>query len=73
MSLAGAGQASRDTMHHRAMPGEGVLDLASFVAVLRDIRFEGMITVEVLNAQLRQLPLGEYVQCAYDTTVDVLR
>jgi sugar phosphate isomerase/epimerase len=70
---AGAGQASRDTMHHRAMPGEGVLDLESFVAVLRAIGFDGMITVEVLNAELRKLPLDEYVRRTYDTTVDVLR
>jgi sugar phosphate isomerase/epimerase len=51
-----------DTMHRRALPGEGCLDLT---AVLRAVRDRGLadrvISVEVLSAELRSLPLDQYV------------
>jgi sugar phosphate isomerase/epimerase len=62
-----------DTMHHRCLPGEGVLDLAGFAAALRHIGFEGVVTIEVLSGELRTLATQQYAQRTYDSTVSVLR
>jgi sugar phosphate isomerase/epimerase len=70
---AGAGQRTADTMHRRALPGEGVLGLTAFVDALRATGFRGVVTVEVLSERLRALDLGDYVRRTYDSTVTVLR
>jgi sugar phosphate isomerase/epimerase len=69
---AGAGVKTSDTMHRRAMPGEGVLELGQYVRVLRDIGFDGVITVEVLSAELRELDLDEYVRRTYASSAALL-
>jgi sugar phosphate isomerase/epimerase len=69
----GAGIRTRDTMHRRAMPGEGVLDMPTFVAALRSTGFDGVVTVELLSAELRPMPLDDYVRRLYRSTVNVLR
>jgi sugar phosphate isomerase/epimerase len=69
----GAGVRTRDTMHRRAMPGEGVLDLGTFVDALRATGFDGVVTVELLSAQLRALPLDDYVGRLYEASVSALR
>jgi len=38
-----------DTLHRRALPGEGNLDLARFAAALRDRDFNGVVSIEVLS------------------------
>jgi sugar phosphate isomerase/epimerase len=38
-----------DTLHRRALPGEGNLDLARFTAALRDRGFNGVVSIEVLS------------------------
>jgi sugar phosphate isomerase/epimerase len=60
-------------MHRRAMPGEGVLDLGTFVDALRATGFDGVVTVELLSAQLRALPLDDYVGRLYEASVSALR
>jgi sugar phosphate isomerase/epimerase len=67
-----AGVKTSDTMHRRALPGEGVLGLSNYVAALRDIGFDGVITVEVLSASLRELDLDEYVRRTYESSVALL-
>jgi sugar phosphate isomerase/epimerase len=69
---AGSGDRNADTMHRRAMPGEGMLDLATFVDALRVTGFDGVVTVEVLSAELRMLPIDAYAARAYTSSVSVL-
>jgi sugar phosphate isomerase/epimerase len=61
-----------DTMHHRCLPGDGVLGLDQFVAALRHIGFGGVVTIEVLSGELRTLGTQQYVRRTYDSTVSVL-
>jgi sugar phosphate isomerase/epimerase len=55
-----------DTMHRRALPGEGCLDLGGVLCTLRDHGLDGVVSVEVLSAELRTLPLDEYARRVHD-------
>jgi sugar phosphate isomerase/epimerase len=59
----------RETMHRRALPGEGVLDLARFAATLLGRGWQGLVSVEVLNRDLRALPIAEFARRAHESTV----
>jgi sugar phosphate isomerase/epimerase len=56
-----------ETEHRRAWPGEGELPLQRFAATLRDRGWDGVVSVEVLSAQLRRLPVEEFARHAYRT------
>jgi sugar phosphate isomerase/epimerase len=71
-AAAGSGRAMRDTLNHRALPGEGTFDLGAFVDALVTIGFTGVLSVEVLSDDLRTLPLDEYVRRCHDATVAVV-
>jgi sugar phosphate isomerase/epimerase len=58
----------RETLHRRALPGEGVLDLDRFAATLRDGGYDGIVSVEVLSAALRELPVDALVERLHDAT-----
>jgi sugar phosphate isomerase/epimerase len=55
----------RETMDRRAFPGEGVLELDRFAATLLDRGWQGVVSVEVLNQELRELPVPEFARRAY--------
>ena len=58
----------RETLHRRAAPGEGVLDLDRFAATLREKGYDGIVSVEVLSAALRELPVDALVEHLHDAT-----
>jgi len=58
----------RESLHRRALPGEGVLELDRFAATLLDRGWDGTVSVEVLSAQLRELPVAELAGRLYTTT-----
>lgn len=58
----------RETLHRRALPGDGVLDLDRFAATLLDRGWHGVVSAEVLSAELRTLPVDDLVRRLYDTT-----
>jgi sugar phosphate isomerase/epimerase len=58
----------RESLHRRAVPGEGVLELDRFAATLRDRGYDGIVSVEVLSAPLRELPVDVLVGRLYTTT-----
>jgi sugar phosphate isomerase/epimerase len=58
----------RESLHRRALPGDGVLELNRFAATLLDRGWDGTVSVEVLSAQLRGLPVDELVGQLYTTT-----
>jgi len=59
---------ARETMHRRAAPGRGVLDLDRFAATLRDRGWTGTVSVEVLSAELRNGTPGEAARLLYGAT-----
>ena len=58
----------RESLHRRALPGEGILELNRFAATLLDRGWDGTLSVEVLSAQLREQPVDELVGRLYTTT-----
>ena len=58
----------RESLHRRAVPGEGVLELDRFAATLLDRGWDGTVSVEVLSAELRRLPVDAIVERLYAAT-----
>lgn len=58
----------REALHRRALPGDGILELRRFAATFLDRGWDGTVSVEVLSAQLRELPVDELVGRLYATT-----
>jgi len=58
----------RETQDRRVMPGDGTLDLARFASTMLDRGFDGLVSVEVLSAELRALPVSEFAARAYAAT-----
>ena len=59
----------RESLHRRALPGDGVLELDRFAATFLDRGWDGTVSVEVLSAKLRQLPVDVLAERLYTTTV----
>ena len=52
------------TLHRRALPGEGVLELDRFASTLLGRGWEGLVSIEVLNRDLRELRIEEFARRA---------
>jgi sugar phosphate isomerase/epimerase len=57
-----------ETIDRRAMPGEGELELERFATTLRDRGWSGLVSVEVLSSELRQLDVRTFARTAYQST-----
>jgi len=57
----------RETLHRRALPGDGVLELDRFAGSFLDRGWDGIVSVEVLSAELRSLPVDEVVRRIRDS------
>jgi sugar phosphate isomerase/epimerase len=62
-----------ETVNHRRLPGEGQFDIPGYVEVCREIGYQGPWGVEVLSAELRNLPIEEEFERAYETTIAQFR
>ena len=62
-----------EVVNHRALPGEGEFDIPGYVSVIREIGYPGPWGVEVLSEELRNRPIGEIFDRAYETTAAALR
>jgi sugar phosphate isomerase/epimerase len=62
-----------ETMNRRALPGEGVLDVGRFASTLRELGYAGTVSVEVLSAELRELPVDEIARRIFATTAPYWR
>jgi sugar phosphate isomerase/epimerase len=58
----------RESLHRRAIPGDGILELDRFAATLLDRGYDGTVSVEVRSAPLRELPVDLLVGWLYTTT-----
>jgi sugar phosphate isomerase/epimerase len=54
-----------ETVSRRVFPGEGEFDLDAWCAHVRDKGFDGVVSVEVLNAELRDLDPGAFAHRAF--------
>ena len=46
-----------ESRHRRLPAGRGTFPLATLAAVLGELRYEGVVSAEVLSEELRELPL----------------
>lgn len=61
-----------DTLNRRTLPGRGNLDLVGFVAAFTDLGFSGVVSIEVMNEELRRIDVDDYAKQVASTTLDVL-
>jgi Xylose isomerase-like TIM barrel len=57
-----------ETMHRRVMPGDGTFELGRFASTLLERGWAGLVSVEVLSAELRELPVPDFARLAYRST-----
>jgi sugar phosphate isomerase/epimerase len=57
-----------ETMHRRALPGDGDLELGRFASTLLDRGWSGTVSVEVLSEELRKLDIATFARRAHETT-----
>ncbi len=57
-----------ETVNHRALPGEGELDLSGYIKACSEHGYEGPWGVEVLSDELRNNPIDVIFRRAYETT-----
>jgi len=62
-----------DTVNHRRLCGEGEFDVPGFLDHVWKAGYRGPIGVEVLNKELRKLPLDELVTRSFSTTMAQFR
>ena len=63
----------RETLHRRALPGDGVLELDRFAATLLETGWDGIVSVEVLSGELRALPADVLVRRIRDSAAPFWR
>jgi sugar phosphate isomerase/epimerase len=57
-----------EVINRRRLPGGGDFPVAEYVAVFRELGYEGPWGVEVLSEELRNLPIEQMFERAYETT-----
>ena len=70
-------RAYRDTHSgvHRlrnVLDANGNLDLVGFMSVCDDIGLQGVVSIEVMNEELRQLDVDDYARLVASSTLEVL-
>ncbi|MFB6196359.1 MAG: sugar phosphate isomerase/epimerase family protein [Haloplanus sp.] len=63
---------TEETTSHRLLPGDGEYDVPGFVSAVRDTGYDGPWGVEVLNAELRRLPMRQLYEQTYEKTMAAL-
>jgi len=57
-----------ETTNRRVFPGEGTFELERFAETLLRRRWAGLVSVEVLSAELCELPVTRFAESAYEAT-----
>jgi len=58
-----------ETINHRRLPGEGEFPIRDYVAACREVGYDGPWGVEVLSEELRNLPIDQIFDRAYETSM----
>jgi sugar phosphate isomerase/epimerase len=61
-----------ETVNHRKLPGEGEFPVRRYVEVCREVGYRGPWGIEVLSEELRNLPIEQIFERAYETSVTQL-
>jgi len=61
-----------ETVNHRRLPGEGEFPIPDYIAACREVGYEGPWGVEVLSEELRNLPIEQIFERAYETSMSQL-
>jgi sugar phosphate isomerase/epimerase len=62
-----------EVINHRQLPGEGEFDIPGYVLALSEAGYRGPWGVEVLSEELRNLPIEQEFERAYETTMAQVR
>ena len=62
-----------EVVNHRRLPGEGEFPIPAYVEVCQEIGYGGPWGVEVLSEELRNLPIEQIFERAYETTAAQFR
>lgn len=57
-----------ETMNRRPLPGRGTADVRRFADLVRGNGFDGHVSIEVLNEELRSRPVVEVVDALFEST-----
>lgn len=63
-----SGDLTAETVDRRTFPGEGEFDLSGFCRRLKSKGFDGLVSVEILNADWRQRDPALFARRAYETS-----
>ena len=63
------GELHQETVDNRKLCGDGEFDVRGFIAVMEEMGFHGPWGIEVLNAGMREWPLGQLVDRTWETTL----
>jgi sugar phosphate isomerase/epimerase len=55
-----------ETVNHRRLPGEGEFPIRDYVAVCREVGYDGPWGIEVLSEELRNLPIEQIFDRSYE-------
>ena len=58
-----------ETVNHRRLPGDGEFPIRAYVAACREVGYDGPWGVEVLSEELRNLPIDQIFDRAYETSM----
>jgi len=58
-----------ETVNHRRLPGDGEFPIREYVAACREVGYDGPWGVEVLSEELRNLPIDQIFDRAYETSM----
>ncbi|MFL5860644.1 MAG: sugar phosphate isomerase/epimerase family protein [Solirubrobacteraceae bacterium] len=58
-----------EVINHRKLPGEGEFDIPGYVAALQEAGYPGPWGAEILSEELRNLPIEQEFDRAYETTM----
>jgi sugar phosphate isomerase/epimerase len=62
----------QETLHRRQLPGEGDFPLSEFFERVSSKGVEVLVSVEVLNEEMRSLPAAEFCRRCYQSSLSVL-
>jgi sugar phosphate isomerase/epimerase len=64
-----SGDLFSETIQRRALPGDGIFELARFAQLFRAKNYANPISVEVLNGEMRSWPRDLFAQRVYDAAI----
>jgi sugar phosphate isomerase/epimerase len=67
-ALPRIGDLDIEAMNRRTYPGQGAFEVDRFVSVVRANGWDGVVSVQILSDELRQVPLAKFARRAFETS-----